>query len=138
MEVNTVGLVSAVATFFSVWWGHVFVRKIEAVTVKLWLPMTITFTLGIFAEIIATRTENTQLSAAFGILGMVFLWDAFEFYRQQKRIKKGHAPANPNNPRHAQILKNYPAATIVDLLDREPRGDRYSDEEIKAIRGGTK
>ena len=138
MELNTIGLVSAIASFLSIWWGHVAVRKIEAKTVTLWLPMTAAFTLGMISEFIAAWTENIQLSAAFGIMGVVFLWDTFEFYRQQKRIKKGHAPANPDNPRHARILENYPAATILDLLNRDPRGDKYSEDEIKAIQEGGK
>lgn len=124
MELNTIGLVSATAAFMSIWWGHVAVRKIEAVTLNLWLPMLTAFTLGVIAEIIAAQTENIHLSAVFGIVGVVFLWDTFEFYRQQKRVEKGHAPANPNNPRHARILKNTPTATILDLLDRDPRGDK--------------
>lgn len=138
MELNTIGLVSATAAFLSIWWGHVAVRKIEAMSVKLWLPMAAAFTLGVISEIIAARTENIQLSAAFGIMGVVFLWDTFEFHRQQKRIKKGHAPANPDNPRHIQILKNYPTATILDLMARDPRGDKYSEDEIKAIQEGGK
>ena len=104
MELNTIGLVSAIAAFLSIWWGHVAVREIEAVSLNLWLPMLTAFSLGVTAEIIATRTENMHLSAIFGIMGVVFLWDAFEFYRQQKRVIKGHAPANPNNPRHVRVL----------------------------------
>ncbi len=138
MELNTIGLVSAIAAFMSIWWGHVTVRKIEAATVKLWLPMMAAFTLGVISEIIATRTENIQLSAAFGIIGMVFFWDTFEFYRQQKRVKNGRAPAKPNNPRHARILKIFPASTTLDLLNRDPRGDKYSQAEIKLIQDGGK
>jgi len=44
---------------------------------------------------------------------MIFLWDAFEFYRQHYRIQSGHAPANPDNPRHARILAGISSAAFV-------------------------
>jgi hypothetical protein len=47
--------------------------------------------------------------AVLGILGITLLWDALEMTRQQRRICKGHAHANPDNPRHARILEQYPA-----------------------------
>jgi len=56
-----------------------------------------------------------------GILGITLLWDAFEIYRQQNRVKHGHAPANPNNPRHARFLADpHFHATTEDLLKCEP------------------
>jgi hypothetical protein len=69
-----------------------------------------------------------------GIAGITFLWDSLEFFRQQKRIMKGHAPANPSNPRHARILEEYPLATVIDLLKRDPVGREVSSEEaIKLV-----
>ena len=73
-----------------------------------------------------------------GILGVTLLWDSFEFYRQQKRIKHGHAPANPKNPRHSKILAEYPGATIVDWLDRNPRGMAYSPAELASMKENAK
>jgi hypothetical protein len=69
---------------------------------------------------------------------VTFLWDALEFLRQQNRIKHGHAPANPNNPRHAKILAEHPEATTFDWLDRDPRGRSYSAEELVAMKGSAK
>ena len=135
---NYLGAIAAVATFLSIWWGHVGVRKIEAMSVWLWPPMLLAIFLGIVFEIIAARTENINLSGACGIIGMVFLWDAFEFYRQENRIKNGHAPANPNNPRHARILAAHPEATTFDWLNRNPRGQVYTGEELKAMKGEAK
>ena len=60
---------------------------------------------------------------------MTCLWDAYEFFRQQKRIMKGHAPANRSNPRHARILEEYPPATPIDLLGRDPTGCEVSKED---------
>jgi hypothetical protein len=78
------------------------------------------------------------LSAGSGIFAVTFLWDALEFLRQQNRIKHGHAPANPNNPRHAKILAEYPEATTFDWLDRDPRGSKYSLAELASMKEGAK
>jgi hypothetical protein len=137
MELNALGLVSALAAFLSIWGGHVGVRAIEAKAVKLWGPILGALLLGLLFEWIAIRTENPHLSAACGIAGVVFLWDAFEFYRQQERVKRGHAPADPGNPRHARILAEYETASPIDWLDRDPRGRAYSEGELAAMQRET-
>lgn len=127
MEINLVGLAAALATFFGVWLGHVSVRKIEREVVRLWIPTLIAFTLGLGLWFASTLTSSLPLSAAGGILGVTLLWDALEIaVRQPKRIKHGHAPANPNNPRHAKILAESPEATTIDLLHRDPIGRPYT------------
>lgn len=130
---NLMGLVAGLATFFGIWFGHVAVRKIEFVSPTIWLP-TIAFAgIGMVFEWVSLSTSNLLLSAAFGILGFTFLWDALEFTRQQNRIKKGHAPANPENPRHAQLLREYASATTVDLLKRDPIGRPVSPAEAAKL-----
>jgi hypothetical protein len=121
---NFIGMVAALTAFFSIWFGHVAVRKIEFISPTIWIPTTIFATLGLIVEFLSLLTVNRPLSTAFGILGITLLFDALEFTRQQNRIKKGHAPANPNNPRHALILAdpNF-RATALDLLKREPTGE---------------
>jgi hypothetical protein len=130
MALNWIGLVSAAATFLGVWIGHVSVRKIEREVERLWIPSTIALVLGFGFEIVSLRTSNLLLSAACGIVGMTLFWDSLEFYRQHKRIRHGHAPANPKNARHARILQSCPHATVVDWLAREPREIPYSREEL--------
>lgn len=125
---NVIGVVAALATFFSVWFGHVAVRKIESISPKLWIPTTVFATFGLVAEYISLSFVNRPWSAAFGIFGITLLFDALEFTRQQNRVKKGHAPANPNNPRHAKIIEEYSSATTIDLLKREPIGHATTDE----------
>lgn len=120
MELNITGLVAATSAFLGIWLGHVSVRIIERNAKKLWPPILSALTLGIALEACSLLTDYRLLSTAFGILGITILWDALEFVRQEKRVKKGHAPANPSNPRHAQILAEYPSATMLDLLKREP------------------
>ncbi|MBI5952410.1 MAG: DUF4491 family protein [Chloroflexi bacterium] len=138
MEMNFVGIVAALATFFGVWMGHVLVRKIERETVRLWIPICTALLLGTGFGVFSLLTPSLILSAAGGIFAVTFWWDALEFVRQQNRIKHGHAPANRNNPRHAKILEKYPEATTFDWLDREPRGRKYSAEELAALKAGAK
>jgi len=120
---NTLGIIAAVTAFVSIWLGHVAVRKIEATARIIAIPMFIAIVLGLIAEYWSLITDNWSLKTAVGILGITLLWDAFEIYRQQNRVKHGHAPANPNNPRHARFLADSSLhATIEDLLKREPAG----------------
>jgi hypothetical protein len=134
MEINFVGLASALATFFGIWWGHVSVRKIEREVVRLWIPTVIALALGVAFAAASFLTSNMALSAASGILAVTLFWDALEIaIRQPRRIMHGHAPANPHNPRHARILAEYPAATTVDLLERDPIGRAYTAQEIAAM-----
>ncbi len=120
---NFIGAGATLTAFFSIWFGHVAVRKIEFVSPTIWIPTTIFTALGLVTEYWSLVTSHRLLSTSLGILGITLLFDALEFTRQQKRIKKGHSPANPKNPRHSQILgdTNFHATTL-DLLKREPTG----------------
>ncbi len=121
MTLNAIGVVAALATFLGVWIGHVTVRKVEYRAPDLRVPMLIAAIIGLALEIAALSSTSLYVSGACGILGMTALFDALEFRRQFKRVKKGHAPANPNNPRHAPLLAAGQATTI-DLLKRDPVG----------------
>jgi hypothetical protein len=128
MEINTLGLVAALTAFLSIWIGHVAVRKIEFISPTIWSPTIILVILGLITEYCSLITDNLSLKTALGIFGITLLFDAFELTRQQKRIRKGHAPANPNNPRHARILADSASrATTLDLLKREPTGKLIND-----------
>ncbi len=131
---NFIGVVAALAAFLSVWFGHVAVRKIEFISPTIWIPSAVFAILGLVVEFLSLSTVNRPLSTVFGILGITLLFDAFEFTRQQKRIKKGHAPANPENPRHAQFLADPSLhATTHDLLKREPAGQPVSPGEASNL-----
>jgi len=129
MEINFVGITAALAAFLGIWLGHVSVRIIERKAKSLLPPILIAIVLGLTFEVYSLPTVNRLLSATAGILGITILWDALEFVRQEKRVKKGHAPANPSNPRHAQILADHPSATTLDLLKRNPVGRQVSADE---------
>mgnify|MGYP001114267450 CR=1 FL=1 len=134
METNWLGLASALATFFGVWIGHVSVRKIEREVERIWIPSMLALLLGIGLFVASFLTSSLILSTICGILAVTLLWDALELaIRQPNRIKHGHAPANPHNPRHARILATNPDAITVDLLDRDPRGFPYSKDELASL-----
>jgi hypothetical protein len=133
MQLNFIGLTAAASAFLGIWLGHVLVRKIEARTLKLWVPIMTALVIGLGLVYRSLTTHHLYLSAVTGILGITALWDALEFVRQEKRVKKGHAPANPDNPRHAHILEEHPSATTLDLLDREPVGHPVTLEEAARL-----
>ena len=130
---NAIGVVAALATFLSVWFGHVAVRKIELRSPTIWLPTTIFAAVGIFVEFLSLSMVYRPFSVALGILGITLLFDALEFTRQQNRVKKGHAPANPNNPRHAKILSEHTSATTEDLLKRDSKSHTALVDEISQL-----
>ena len=133
MDLNWIGIITAAATFLGVWIGHVSVRKIEYKAHTVWVPSMITLILGLLMELGALLSNNQFLAAALGILGVTVLWDALEFWRQQQRVRKGHAPANPDNPRHARLLQISGKATTIDWLNRNPAGRALSPDEIQTI-----
>lgn len=139
MELNWLGPASAFATFFGVWIGHVCVRKIEREVERTWIPSTLALLFGLGLVAASFITPNLILSAICGILAVTLLWDALELaVRQPGRIKRGHAPANPDNPRHAQILAAHPNATTIDWLDRAPRGFPFKKDELNATKESIK
>ena len=124
VTLNTIGVISAITTLLTIWFGHVMVRNLEVKLTRIVPAMFVCILLGFIFIFGALLSNQNWLSASSGILGITFLWDALEFKRQEKRVKVGHAPANLANPRHLMILAQYPTATTFDLLDREPRGNR--------------
>lgn len=130
---NTLGLTAALTAFLTIWLGHVAVRKVEAEARNLRIPIIIAIALGLFTEYCSLITDNWSLKTALGILGVTLLWDAFELHRQEKRVKHGHAPANPRNPRHAKILAEHSTATTLDLLKRDPVGRPVPPDEAPKL-----
>lgn len=92
------------------------VRWIEFNTIDLRYPAALFFLTGISLAGISLFTRSNLLSGVLGILGIIFFWNGIETRHQEKRVKQGHAPANPANPRHQRILKENPDATTENLL----------------------
>ena len=138
MALNWIGLIAAGATFLGVWFGHVSVRKVEYLSPSIWIPSGAALLFGLLFELAALRSENINLSTALGIFGITLLWDALEFWRQHQRVRKGHAPANPDNPRHARLLRSSQLPTTFDWLDRNPTGRQLTIEELTGIQEGSR
>lgn len=134
MTLNWLGLAAGTAAFLAIWFGHVGVRKIEAAAPNLWLTTAAALFLGLVLETAALLTGSRWLSGVLGIVGVTLLWDALEFWRQQKRVAHGHAPANPQNPRHARLLAANQSATPINWLDREPLGRPATPDSISPLR----
>jgi hypothetical protein len=125
------GLWMAIATFLGIWWGHVGVRWLEAHSVDVRPPATALIIAGLGLNVYSLFAPSLGIAGACSILGITLLWDAYELYRQQRRVIKGHAPANPANSRHATYLAAPGSqATTDDLLKREPSNPLTSGETV--------
>lgn len=116
---QTSGLWLAIATFLSIWWGHVGVRWLEAKCADIRPPMIVLIIAGLLLNLVALFSANVTIGGVCSVVGISLWWDAFELVRQDRRVRHAHAPANPHNPRHARYLAEG-RATIHDPLDREP------------------
>ena len=86
----------AVLTTGTIGLGHVAVRKLNyRYGTK---PAPVFLGLGLAFLVLSLLVTDNLASAALGIVGMTTLWDAVELVRQEERIRRGHAPANPDRP----------------------------------------
>jgi hypothetical protein len=113
---NTIGITMAFITFFGIWSGHVAVRRLEYRLRNLWPTSILLALIGLALLFVSTRINLPMLSGSLGLAGLMLVIDAIELIHQEVRVKKGRAPANPTNPRHARILREYPEATIRNPL----------------------
>lgn len=114
---NLIGIWMTVITLLGIWSGHVAVRWLEYRLNHLWvacLPLTAA---GLALLAVSTRAELPALSAGLGLAGIILVIDAVELIHQDHRVKIGRAPANPANPRHARILRKFPAAVTTNPLE---------------------
>jgi hypothetical protein len=89
-------LMLAVLTVGTIGLGHVAVRKLNyRYGTK---PAPFFFVLGLAFLGMSLLVAANLASAALGIVGITILWDAVEFIRQEERIRRGHALANPDRP----------------------------------------
>jgi hypothetical protein len=133
MHLNLTGLAAGLAAFLGIWLGHVSVRAIERRSASIHQPAAAFVLAGLLLEAGALLAPWPSISAVLGILGITAAWDALELFRQQRRVQRGHAPANPSNRRHARILAECPTATTLDLLDRQPLGRPVAPDEAPAL-----
>src|SRR5512133_1381856 len=99
MIMETAGVAAALATFASVWFGHVAVRWLEFHVARLWVPRAAFLTLGFGLAILSLTLAMTSAAIVAGIVSIVLIYDAFELSRQWKRVREGRAMANRTNAR---------------------------------------
>jgi Domain of unknown function (DUF4491) len=116
------GFWMALATFLGIWWGHVGVRWLERNVTRVEPAAAALIVVGLALNLYSLFAPSLTIAGVCSIIGITLLWDAFELFRQQRRVLKGHAPANPANPRHAAYLAAGGYVTTEDLLAREPTG----------------
>ncbi len=90
MNLQWAGVVLGVVTFATIGFGHVLVRWAHA----RWgtRPGVPLFLLGLAVMYAALTTTNDLLSGVLGITAITLMWDGFEMYRQEERVRKGHIP----------------------------------------------
>ncbi|MEA3349335.1 MAG: DUF4491 family protein [Chloroflexota bacterium] len=96
MTLQWAGPVLAIVTFGTIGFGHVAVRKVNYLYGTK--PTPYVFALGLVFLFLSLRITGNLASAALGIIGMTTLWDSYELIRQEERVRRGHAPVNPNRP----------------------------------------
>jgi len=88
------GLIIGFATFLIIGLLHPVVIKAEYyIGVKVWPVFLVTGLLSLAASL---YFANFIVSTILGVLGFSLLWSILEIFHQEKRVKKGWFPANPN------------------------------------------
>lgn len=88
------GLLVGIVVFLIIGLFHPLVIKAEYYwgTKSWWLF----FIGGMLATISSLFIENIIISSIFGVLGFTCFWSIKEVFDQEKRVKKGQFPKNPN------------------------------------------
>lgn len=97
MNLNFDGIILGVAAFLSIGIFHPIVIMAEYhFGTRCWWIFAI---LGVLFAVLSMLAANTILSAALGIYGFSCFWSIHELFEQEKRVKKGWFPENPNKKR---------------------------------------
>lgn len=114
---NFHGIIFGILTFLGIWSGHVLVRKLEYRLPDIqWISIFLGLA-GAACLYFSTRIPSFLTSGILALAGMLLIVDGVECRHQEKRVIIGHAPANPNNPRHQRILATYDTAVRASPLD---------------------
>ena len=131
---NFIGLVAAASAFLAIWVGHVAVRRIEFASPSIRLPAAAFAASGLVLAGLSLVAGSVVISTGLGIAAVTLLWDALDWRRQEVRVHSGHAPANPVNPRHAQMLAEPGSrATTLDPLKGESLHRSHATVESRGI-----
>ncbi|MDO4594889.1 MAG: DUF4491 family protein [Tissierellia bacterium] len=91
---NFNGIIVAVVTFFLIGIFHPIVIKGEYYfSKKIWPIFLI---VGIITLFISLFIENATISSLIAVFSISCFWSIGELFEQEKRVKKGWFPKNPN------------------------------------------
>ncbi len=116
--INWVGPLLGVICLLGVWSGHILVRKLDFHLAKVRPVAVFMGLLGCCTILSTLWISNTILAGILGVAGMILFFDAIELFLQEKRVRIGHAAANPANPRHQKILQSSNDSVIYNPLDQ--------------------
>lgn len=91
---NWSGILLGAAAFLLIGAFHPIVIKAEYhIGKKCWWAFAIA---GIICAAISLLIDDMVLSAVIGVLAFCFFWSILELFEQEKRVRKGWFPDNPN------------------------------------------
>jgi len=90
---NLSGMLVAAIAIIGIGLGHIWVRTMEYRFGKRVWPIS----MGIGALLVGASlfAPSDVVSALLAIPGAIFLYAVKEFFEQERRVLKGHAPRNP-------------------------------------------
>jgi len=88
-----IGIVIGVISFLSIGIFHPIVIKAEYHFSKSCWPVFLIA--GVILMAVSLFVENVVLSSALAVVGMSSWWSILELFEQEKRVRKGWFPANP-------------------------------------------
>ena len=98
MELNFMGIIIGVATFFVIGLFHPLVIKAEYyIGVRSWWLFLLA---GLVAAVASLLVNNLFVSILLGVVAFSSFWSIGEVFAQKKRVEKGWFPANPKRKRY--------------------------------------
>lgn len=93
MEINYLGIATAVVTFLIIGLFHPIVIKSEYYFgTKCWIYFLIVGLIFLGASLLI---QSSVISIILGVIGCSCLWSILEIFEQEQRVKKGWFPKNP-------------------------------------------
>jgi len=93
MAMNSSGVLVAMVAILGIGLGHVWVRTLEYHAGKGIWPVSLVIGLALVG--VSLTVSSDFLSALLAIPGAIFIYAVKEFFEQERRVIKGHAPRNP-------------------------------------------
>ena len=88
MTLQWSGIVLAITTFVTIGAGHVLVRRLHPkFGTRLGIPFMLAGGVLMFASLFLA---DNLVSGFLGIFAITTFWDGIEFFRQEKRVQRGH------------------------------------------------